>query len=144
MFWNVYSELCSQYKMSPSSVAEKIGLSNSITTKWKKGTLPKGEILLKLAAYFDCSIDYLVGLDKVPNRKNLSTKLSEDKQRLLEMYDLLTEREQGEIFGELKTLTREKFIIVATAARNGNGEISTESINQDEIETLKNAETQTY
>ncbi|MCM1382141.1 MAG: helix-turn-helix domain-containing protein [Muribaculaceae bacterium] len=108
MFWNVYSELCLSHKTSPSAVAEKIGLSNSITSKWKKGALPKGEILLKLSSYFDCSIDYLIGLDNVPNRKKQPPKLSEDKQRLLYMYDLLTDREQGEILGELKTLTRDR------------------------------------
>lgn len=143
MFWNVYSELCSRYKTSPSAVAEKIGLSNSITSKWKKGALPKGEILLKLASYFDCSVDYLIGLDDVPNRKNQSTELSNDKQRLLEMYDNLTDMEKGEILGELKALTQNKFINVSTAARN-NAESSIENINLSETETFKKAKNQTY
>jgi len=37
-------------------------LSNSIVTYWMDGTrLPNGESLIKLANYFDVSIDYLVG-----------------------------------------------------------------------------------
>ena len=32
---------------------------------------PKLEDLIKLAEYFDVSVDYLLGIDDIPNRKNL-------------------------------------------------------------------------
>ena len=38
-----------------------MGLSNSITTKWKKtGATPSGETLHKIATYFGVSTDYLL------------------------------------------------------------------------------------
>lgn len=104
MFWEIYSELCKSQNTTPSAVAKAIGLSNAIPTKWKNGALPKGEILLKLSDHFDCSIDYLL----TGKEKSLSTELTEDKQKLLYMYDLLNDFEKGEILGELKIITKDR------------------------------------
>lgn len=133
MFWNVYSSLCSSNDTSPSAVAIAIGLSNSIATKWKNGAYPSGDILVKLSEYFNVSVDYLLGLDTEPNRK---IQLSEDKQRLLKMYDLLTDMEKGEILGELKMLTRD--IPMAAAARSTDNSIPTKPNidNLDDIPTM--------
>lgn len=49
----------------------------------------------------------------------------------------------GEILGELKALTRDKLITVATAARNG-GEPAIETITQEQLEALRKAKPQTY
>ena len=38
----------------------------------------------------------------------VSPELSEDKQRLIYMYDLLNDMEKGEILGELKEKTKER------------------------------------
>lgn len=46
--------------MSPAAVAREIGLSNSSTTTWKHGALPKGETLEILADYFGTTTDYLL------------------------------------------------------------------------------------
>jgi transcriptional regulator with XRE-family HTH domain len=48
-------------------VAKDIGLSNSSATYWKRGSLPKGETLQKLADYFAVSTDYLLDLPKKSN-----------------------------------------------------------------------------
>lgn len=119
MFWNVYSDLCSRNRTSPSAVAIAVGLSNSIATKWKNGAYPSGDILLKIAEYFNVSTDYLL----TGKEKNTSLNFSRDKQRLLEMYDLLTDMEKGEILGELKVLTRD--IPMAAAARSIDNSIPT-------------------
>ena len=102
MFWNVYSSLCSSNDTSPSAVAIAIGLSNSIATKWKNGAYPSGDILVKLSEYFNVSVDYLLGLDTEPNR---NTPLSDDIQELIDLYNSLPERKQGEVKGFIKALT---------------------------------------
>ena len=62
MFWDRFYELCVINGTKPNPVAKEIGISSGIVTKWKTaGTLPTGEILLKIADYFDCSVDYLLG-----------------------------------------------------------------------------------
>ena len=52
-----------------------------------------------------------------------SPSLPEDKVRLLEMYDMLTDMEKGEILGELKQMTKKINIHTAEiAARSTNNE----------------------
>ena len=46
----------------PNPIGREIGLSSGIISKWKNGGIPNGETLMKLASYFDVSIDYLLGL----------------------------------------------------------------------------------
>lgn len=61
MFWNILYKLCEKNSTKPYIVAKEIGVSNSVCTKWKNGSIPNGETLLKLSNYFGVSIDYLLG-----------------------------------------------------------------------------------
>lgn len=62
MFFDVFSDLCARKGVSCKRAAEEIGLSNSITTKWKKtGATPTGETLQRIARYFGVTTDYLLG-----------------------------------------------------------------------------------
>ncbi len=68
MFWNRFYELCSSKNTKPNPVSKELGISSAVLTKWKNGiSYPNGEILIKIAKYFDCSIDYLVGLSDYKN-----------------------------------------------------------------------------
>lgn len=67
MFYDRFKALCDNRKISCKKAAEDIGLSNSITTKWKKtGATPQGDTLQKIAEYFEVTIDYLLGNEKEP------------------------------------------------------------------------------
>lgn len=61
MFYDQFAELCKEKNISPSIVAETVGLNRSSVTFWKRGSTPKGETLRKLANYFAVSVDYLLG-----------------------------------------------------------------------------------
>lgn len=63
-FYDKFSELCAQRGVSPSSVAKAIGLTTANPTYWKRGSIPKGDTLQKLADYFGVSVDYLLGSEK--------------------------------------------------------------------------------
>ena len=64
MFFDIYSALCTKKGISCKRAAAEIGLSNSITTKWKKtGATPGGDTLARIADYFGVSIDYLLGAE---------------------------------------------------------------------------------
>lgn len=66
MFFDIFHALCEEKGVSCKKAAAEIGLSNSITTKWKKtGATPGGETLEKVAAYFGVTTDYLLGKTKV-------------------------------------------------------------------------------
>ena len=62
MFFDIFFDLCKKNGISCKKAAEDIGLSNSITTKWKKtGATPGGDTLNRIAAYFGVRTDYLLG-----------------------------------------------------------------------------------
>lgn len=87
MFYDLYSELCREKGVSPSRAALDIGISKSLPTSWKNtGTMPKGEILSKIAVYFGVSVDYLLGNEKsAPVDDNRDAALSEDDKRMQEL-----------------------------------------------------------
>ncbi len=62
MFWKRFYNLCMRSGKRPNPVGKEIGLSSGIISKWKNGGIPNGETLMKLAKYFDVSVDYLLGL----------------------------------------------------------------------------------
>lgn len=66
MFWERFELLCESKNMKPSPVAAKMGIKSATLTKWKNGTMPNGEMLVKVANYFDVSIDYLLGRSSLP------------------------------------------------------------------------------
>lgn len=64
-FWETYDSLCKEKGIASFKVLIDLGLSTSMTTKWKNGSLPAAETLCKLADYFDVSTDYLLGRSKI-------------------------------------------------------------------------------
>lgn len=73
MFYDRFSELCKERSVSPSAVMVSIGLNKSNATFWKKGSIPKGETLQKLADYFGVSVDYLLEKTDFP-RPDVTSK----------------------------------------------------------------------
>ncbi len=64
-------ELAEQRGITLYKMAKDIGFSTSKVSAWKvKGTLPTIAALIQIADYFNVSLDYLVGRDDVPNRKD--------------------------------------------------------------------------
>lgn len=66
MFWNIFYDLCKSKGTSPTAVCLEIGLSNAAATGWKNGTLPKADVLVKIANHLGCSVDYLLGIQTPP------------------------------------------------------------------------------
>lgn len=91
MFFDIFQSLCTKRGISCKRAAEEIGLSNSITTKWKKtGATPSAETLQKIAAYFNVSVVYLLGEEEQKETPTLTAKDERDIARNLEkiMADL--------------------------------------------------------
>ena len=64
MFWNTFFDECNKKGTSPNAVCKAIGLSNATSTGWKNGTMPKADVLVKIAEHLDVSVDYLLGVQK--------------------------------------------------------------------------------
>lgn len=64
MFYERYLKLCEKTGDKPYSLPLKLGAkSNSIVDQWKKGSLPRSEMLQKIADYFEVSVGYLMGYE---------------------------------------------------------------------------------
>ncbi len=61
MFWNKFYDLCISIGSKPNPVGKKVGISSATITQWKQGAIPAGDNLVKIADFFDCSVDYLLG-----------------------------------------------------------------------------------
>lgn len=85
MFYDLYCELCDAKGVPPTRAAIEIGISKSSPTTWKNsGSIPKSEILAKIAEYFDVSVDYLLGKEEksAPTETGESAELTEEQKRL--------------------------------------------------------------
>lgn len=72
MFFETFQALCQKKHVSCKKAAEDMGLSNSITTKWKKtGATPSGDTLNKIATYFNVSIEYLLSGSELVHEKDV-------------------------------------------------------------------------
>ncbi len=105
MFWEKYEILCKQKGKSPNAFAKEIGAGTSACTYWKKGAIPKGETLLKIAECFDCSVDYLLGRTENPTAH---IKSSEANNQLIAMLAQLTPTEQKMISLQIKGILTAK------------------------------------
>ena len=95
MFFDIFYDLCKLKHVSCKRAAEEIGLSNSITTKWKKtGATPSGDTLDKVAAYFNVTTDYLLGKEEQKNNPPGELVPTEREAKILEALRAKTPAEQ--------------------------------------------------
>lgn len=67
MFFDKYSELCKKKGKTPTGVAIELNVSRATVNYWKNGSVPKQDTLIKIANYFNVSVDYLLGNEKQKN-----------------------------------------------------------------------------
>ena len=91
VFWDIFVNLCTNAGKSTTAVILELGLSRSSVTTWKKGTVPNNSSLVKIANYFNVSVNYLLGKEKesapTPTR-------SECEEKIIERFRTLPEEEQ--------------------------------------------------
>lgn len=93
MFWERFYSLCLNKQIKPNPLAKKLGISSGIITKWKDGGIPNGETLIKIADYFNCSVDYLLGRTNIPeiNRERIAPTRTNDNLYHKETTPMFTE-----------------------------------------------------
>ena len=105
-FFDTFETLCHEKGISCKKAAVEIGLSHSITSKWKRtGAVPNGKTLNMIAAYFSIPVDCL--LNPTPdlynriavlckeNGKNITTMCKESGTSRASLSDLKMGRSQS-------------------------------------------------
>lgn len=112
-FWEVFSDLCNSKGTKPNPVGKKVGVASSTITQWKNGSIPNGETLIKIADYFDCSVDYLLGRNLVSTKqeKSPSSYLTENEQKIIDVFKNLNNTQQGEIIGRAQLMAEQNEIL---------------------------------
>ena len=93
MFWEIFNSLCNEHNIKPNTVAKEIGIPSGSVTDWKKGRIPRDGTLIKIADYFNVSIDYLLGRDQ----KEKSATEEKPLPDILYRYNELSEEKQREV-----------------------------------------------
>lgn len=107
-FYERYEQLCSEKGFRPQNpkMLTVSGVTSGAVSGWKNnGSLPKGEVLCRLARYFDVTTDYLLGLSEVRNSNFL---LTEEESLLIEAYRSATAQGRFNIIHACMSEKREK------------------------------------
>lgn len=96
-FYDRLHQLCKEKNTTVSQMLNELGLSTGSTGNWKKGQLPKGDILKKIADHLDTSIDYIV-------YGEFRNNLSDDEKELLKIYDQTPERAKYKVLCDFSLL----------------------------------------
>jgi transcriptional regulator with XRE-family HTH domain len=90
MFIATLNSLIKEKKITKNKMLTDLGLGKNSFVNWEtRGNTPDGETLIKLANYFDVSVDYLLGL---PTKVN-GISITPEERKLLELIKMLTEDE---------------------------------------------------
>lgn len=111
MFYDNFCKLCKDKKLKPTNVALEIGISRATATKWKKGSIPSGDSLIKLADYFGVSVNELLSDNAAGTKKETaeiidSPEETERRQLLrqaMEMASTLSDDKLRRLIEILKT-----------------------------------------
>lgn len=88
MFFNNLELMCSNKKIKMTQLLKELQLSKSAISRWRSGVLPNGEILIKIADFFECSIDYLVGRTDDPTWR----KATKNTAKVITKSPILSEK----------------------------------------------------
>lgn len=67
MFFSNLKSMCNQNNIKLTQLLCQLEISKSAISRWRSGTLPNGEILIKIGDFFNCSVDYLLGRTENPD-----------------------------------------------------------------------------
>lgn len=107
MFIDRLKKLCNDRGISPYKACTDVGLNRAAVAKWKNGSKPNGATAIRLAEYFNVSVDYLLGQD------DDITAIQNAKIELKRMVELYPDMPSGRRVELLFYFTRFDHVVVA-------------------------------
>lgn len=114
MHYTRLKDLREDCDLKQSELCEKINISKNTYVNYEQGKRePPLELIIKLANFYDVSIDYISG--RTNNKKGFNkSDLSKKEQRLISIFREMTSEEQGRL------LERAEMIIETTEGNTEN------------------------
>ena len=112
MFWDRFVQLCKEHDLRPNNAIKQItgtDKSGSVTS-WKNGAIPSASMLIDIAHFFSCSVDYLIGNSDVREpaeevQRN-GEELTDEAAELLSLYKVMDRSSQRRLLVYAEDLLR--------------------------------------
>lgn len=93
--------ICSEKGFTVTNMLSKLGISTGSTGNWKKGQLPKGDVLIKISDYLNVSIDYML-------TGEYRSDISKDEKKLIELYRTTPERAKYKVMCDMERIVQKE------------------------------------
>ena len=98
-FLEIFNELLSENDLTTKSFSNKSGIPYPTVIGWTNlGRLPDFLALKKIADYFGCSVDYLMGRQREYGDPIVAAKLSAKEEKLIDDYRSLSQENKELIY----------------------------------------------
>jgi len=89
-----FKRICTEKGTNPTAVCKELGVSTSKVNLWNNGSLPKQEMLVKLARHLGCSVmDFFADEEDIANAVKPENDDESDILRVFRMLDRRTKHE---------------------------------------------------
>lgn len=102
-FANNLKRICTERGTSPTALLKSMGVSSSKVAMWNSGSLPKQEMLIRLAKELNCSVmDFFADEEITHTTSSIVTEpVDEDESDILRIYRSLTRRTKHEFMTQV-------------------------------------------
>ena len=123
---NRIKQLRKEHGLTQQELADKLNLAKSSISSYESGVrIPSYEVLINMATYFNCSIDFLMGLTSIESSKKANA--DEEKENIVETInqDKRESIKQSEILIRSKQTKDNMVNLILGVFQNQNTAIST-------------------
>ncbi len=107
MFLNTFEELKKEKGLNDSSFAKACNIPYQTVRGWtKQGKLPDCQGVIKIANFFQVSIDYLFGRENDVGVININADLTPLQNKLLALINKLSVEDQYQVLGYAQALLK--------------------------------------
>ncbi|MDE6665585.1 MAG: helix-turn-helix domain-containing protein [Ruminococcus sp.] len=100
-FYERLRNICKERGTTVTNMLSKLGIATGSTGNWKRGSLPNGDILMKIADYLNTSIDYILFGE-------FRSDLNSDEKQLVELYRLTPDRAKYKVICDMERIVQEE------------------------------------
>ena len=93
--------ICKEKGTTVTNMLSNLGIATGSTGNWKRGSLPNGDVLMKIADYLDTSIDYIL-------LGEFRSDLNSDEKQLVELYRITPDRAKYKVICDMERIVQEE------------------------------------
>jgi len=89
--------ICNDRGTTPTALLKKMGVATSKVAMWNSGSLPKQEMLVRLAQELGCSVmDFFMTEEEIAEQERTDNILDEDEKEIVRIFRMLPRRDRHE------------------------------------------------